>query len=55
MYIGDNPYHDVVGAHAAGVGAIWVNRGDWHVESGDLVPDVEVRELRETWPYLGLE
>ncbi|MXZ63097.1 MAG: HAD family hydrolase [Chloroflexi bacterium] len=55
VYIGDNPYHDVVGAHAAGVGAIWVNRGDWHVESGDLVPDIEVRELRETWPYLGLE
>jgi putative hydrolase of the HAD superfamily len=54
VYIGDNPYHDVVGARAAGAGAIWVNRGDWHVESGDLVPDLEVRELRETWPYLGV-
>ena len=55
VYIGDNPYHDVVGARAAGVGAIWVNRGDWHVEGGDAVPDLEVRQLREMWPYLGVE
>ena len=57
VYIGDNPYHDVAGARASGLGAIWVNRGDWHVDAGDeaIAPDVEVRELRELWPYLGVE
>ena len=56
VYIGDNPYHDVVGARAAGVGAIWVNRGDWRLDRDDdaFTPDLEVRELREVWPYLGV-
>ena len=55
VYIGDNPYHDVVGARAAGVGAVWVNRGDWTAHAGDApTPDLEVHELREVWPYLGV-
>ncbi|MDA1062006.1 MAG: HAD family hydrolase, partial [Chloroflexi bacterium] len=29
VYVGDNPHHDVAGACAAGLAAIWVNRGDW--------------------------
>ena len=55
VYIGDNPYHDVVGARAAGVGSIWVNRGDWRLGADAPTPDLEVRELREAWPYLGVE
>ena len=54
VYIGDNPYHDVAGAHAAGLAAIWVNRGDWRVDADTPAPDLEVRELREAWAYLGL-
>jgi HAD superfamily hydrolase (TIGR01549 family) len=28
LYVGDNPQHDVAGAHAAGMAAVWLNRGD---------------------------
>lgn len=53
IYVGDSAHHDVPGAHAAGLRAVWVNRRgvDW---PGARPPDVEVRDLRELLPLLGL-
>ncbi len=28
IYVGDNPAHDIAGAHAAGMRGVWVDRGD---------------------------
>ncbi|MDA0256815.1 MAG: HAD family hydrolase [Chloroflexi bacterium] len=53
-YVGDNPAHDVAGAHAAGIAAIWLRRpGAWHDDAGDAVPDVELSSLAELPPLLG--
>ena len=58
VYVGDNPAHDVVGACDSGLAAIWVNRGDWPLDSleGQAARrrHVEVRELREVPAALGL-
>lgn len=47
-HVGDYLAADVAGANAAGIGAIWLNR-DGAERSGDAVPDLEVRSLREIW------
>jgi putative hydrolase of the HAD superfamily len=54
VYVGDSAHHDVPGAHAAGMRAIWMNRRgiDW---PGARPPDVEIRDLRELLPLLGIE
>jgi len=54
IYVGDSVIADVPGAHAAGVGAVWMNRRgiDW---PGERAPDVEVRDLFELLTALGLE
>lgn len=54
VYIGDNPHHDVAGARAAGLTAVWMNRGGqpW---PGDEPPDYEVRDLYEFAASLGVE
>jgi putative hydrolase of the HAD superfamily len=53
IYVGDSAEHDVPGAHAAGLRAVWVNRLgiDW---PGARPPDAEVRNLRQLLPLLGL-
>ncbi len=52
-YVGDNPAHDVAGAHAAGLAAIWLRRpGAWHDAAGDTTPDAELRSLAELPPLL---
>ena len=54
-YIGDNPAHDVTGAHAAGLAALWLRRpGGWHDGSGGEEPDAELRSLAELAPLLGV-
>lgn len=47
VYIGDSPEHDIEGARATGIPAIWMNRGAirWPLDSS--APDREVRELTE--------
>jgi putative hydrolase of the HAD superfamily len=53
-YVGDNPAHDVVGAHAAGLAAIWLRRpGAWHDAAGATEPDAELSSLAELPPLLG--
>lgn len=50
VHVGDSPAHDVAGARAAGVAAVWVNRGDWPdapLRGPSAPPHAEVRGLRE--------
>jgi putative hydrolase of the HAD superfamily len=54
VYIGDSAHHDVPGAHAAGLRAVWMNhRGlDW---PGARPPDFELRTIGELLQLLGIE
>lgn len=54
VYIGDSAAHDVPGAHAAGLTAVWMNRAgiEW---PGEEPPDVEVRDFPEFLALLGLQ
>jgi FMN hydrolase / 5-amino-6-(5-phospho-D-ribitylamino)uracil phosphatase len=54
VYVGDSAEHDIPGAHAAGLRAVWVNRSGirW---PGGRPPDAEIRDLYGLLPLLGLE
>lgn len=54
IYVGDSAEHDVPGAHAAGLRAVWINRLgiDW---PGDRRPDAEIRNLYDLLPLLGID
>lgn len=53
IYVGDSIEHDIPGAHAAGMRAVWVNRHgvDW---PGARPPEAIIRDLRGLLPLLGL-
>lgn len=51
-HIGDSLSHDVAGARAAGLTAVWLNRGDRTMSAGDIRPDREIRSLGELTPLL---
>ncbi len=53
MYVGDSAEHDVVGARAAGITSVWINRRgrDW---PGGVRADHEIRSLLELPELLGL-
>ena len=53
IYVGDSPEHDVAGAQAAGLQAIWVNRRG-RAWPGGPPPDFEIGDLRELLPLLGV-
>ncbi|MEA2511212.1 MAG: hydrolase / 5-amino-6-(5-phospho-D-ribitylamino)uracil phosphatase [Thermomicrobiales bacterium] len=52
VFVGDSPEYDIVGARAAGIRAIWMNRSGlpWPAPSP---PPVEVRSLEEVRVMLG--
>jgi putative hydrolase of the HAD superfamily len=54
VYVGDSAHHDVPGAHAAGMRAVWMNRRgiDW---PGARPPDFEIRSLGELLQLLGVQ
>ncbi|HUG13606.1 MAG TPA: HAD family hydrolase [Thermomicrobiales bacterium] len=54
VYVGDSPEHDVPGAHAAGMRAVWINRTrmPW---PGGRAPDAEIHELLELLPLVSAE
>ncbi len=54
IYVGDSIEHDIPGAHAAGMRAVWINRLgiDW---SGARPPEATIRDLYGLLPLLGLE
>jgi putative hydrolase of the HAD superfamily len=53
IYVGDSAEHDVPGAHAAGLRAVWVNRLgiDW---PGARPPDAEISDLYQLLALLGI-
>lgn len=46
-HVGDSLSSDVVGAQAAGIGAVWLNRTAASRHQGDQTPDLEVSSLTE--------
>jgi HAD superfamily hydrolase (TIGR01549 family) len=46
IYLGDNPEHDVGGAHAAGITSVWVNRFQ-RTWPGGPEPHYEIDDLRQ--------
>jgi putative hydrolase of the HAD superfamily len=51
IFVGDTPRTDIVGAHAAGMKAVWLNRERLALPDG-IEPDAEIRELLELRPAL---
>lgn len=47
VHIGDEPRHDVAGAHGAGVRAVWLNRSGRTWPDGQRRPQAEIQSLRE--------
>ena len=54
-HVGDNPHTDVVGAKAAGLTAVWLNRKRLALPDTALRPDHEIQSLAELRGLLGLE
>jgi putative hydrolase of the HAD superfamily len=54
VYIGDSPDHDMAGARAAGLSAVWMNRRGLAWPGGRL-PDYEARNLRDALRWLGVQ
>jgi 2-haloacid dehalogenase len=47
VYVGDNPFDDVLGAKRAGMGAVWVNRNGRIRDASYPTPDYEIKSLLE--------
>jgi len=54
VHVGDDLDTDVAGAQACGMKAVWINRAGIDWPGGDL-PEVEIRDLHELLPVIGLE
>jgi putative hydrolase of the HAD superfamily len=50
VFVGDNPREDIVGAHGAGMRAIWVRSHE--IPLGDVQPDAIIETLPELLPIL---
>jgi putative hydrolase of the HAD superfamily len=55
VYVGDDPWHDVEGARAAGMAAVWINRTQIQWPDELPPPAVAVRCLTELAGLLGCE
>jgi putative hydrolase of the HAD superfamily len=53
IYVGDNPAHDIAGAHAAGMRGVWIDRGDGLFPSTEDA-DARITRLDELSALLGL-
>ncbi len=51
-HVGDNLMTDVAGAKAAGLTAVWLNRGGLSRSDGEPEPDVEIRSLSDLMTLL---
>jgi HAD superfamily hydrolase (TIGR01549 family) len=47
VHVGDNPEHDVLGAKASGLHAVWINASGGNWEHGSIAPDVTIDHVRE--------
>ncbi len=54
-HVGDNLFTDVAGAKAAGLSAVWLNRGDKSLREDDPEPHFEIGTLADLPEILGLE
>ena len=52
VYVGDNPFDDVLGAKGVGMNAIWINRDGKSVDASQPQPDHEISSLSELEPIL---
>ena len=50
VFVGDSPREDIVGAHAAGMRAIWIRSREFPL--GDVQPDAIIESLPELLPIL---
>jgi putative hydrolase of the HAD superfamily len=50
VFVGDSPREDIVGAHAAGMRAIWIRSREFPL--GDVQPDAMIETLPELLPIL---
>ncbi|MEO7913273.1 MAG: HAD family hydrolase [Roseiflexaceae bacterium] len=50
VFVGDSPHEDIMGAHAAGMRAIWIRSGEFPL--GDVQPDASIETLPELLPIL---
>jgi len=50
VFVGDSPHEDIVGAHAAGMRAIWIRSSEFPL--GDVQPDASIATLPELLPIL---
>ena len=50
VFVGDSPREDIVGAHAAGMRAIWIRSREFPL--GDVQPDAIIENLPELLPIL---
>jgi putative hydrolase of the HAD superfamily len=55
VFVGDSPDHDIAGARAAGIRAIWMNRSGRAWPAALPPPDDEVRDLAEFLALLGVQ
>lgn len=46
MMVGDNPGRDIAGAHAAGIYAVWIDRGSQRTPDMGSAPDATIGDLR---------
>ncbi len=53
VFVGDSPEHDIAGARAAGLRAVWMNRTGAAWPAAAVRPDAEVRGLAEVVALLG--
>ncbi len=47
VYVGDNPFDDVLGARGVGMNAVWINRDGKSIEKGQPQPDHQITSLAQ--------
>ncbi len=47
LYVGDNAFDDILGAHGVGMGTVWVNRNGQEYDTAYPAPDYTIADLRE--------
>lgn len=53
-HVGDSLEHDIAGARAAGINAVWINRRGIGRKAGDPAPDIEIENLADLLERLAI-
>ncbi len=54
VYVGDSLRDDVYGAGQLGIKTVWINRKNRPLSEDDVIPDYQIRDLRELPPLLDI-